>query len=150
MSLNQDTCIHSVCQSRNKSQRCKHDDPCDKTCLHEWKTSLYRNRIVHPWPQRYQTVSDSESGRVQLQFAYKGFDGELWSIQKPTTFLSLFKAMPAIASVTPGFYHIQFGLAFSAANLPTPLPLYLTHNGEGKQLTLEHPTGQLNQEVLND
>lgn len=55
--------------------------------------------------------------------------------------------MPAIASVTPGFYHIQFGLAFSAANLPTPLPLYLTHNGEGKQLTLEHPTGQLNQEV---
>jgi hypothetical protein len=55
--------------------------------------------------------------------------------------------MPAIASVTPGFYHLQFGLAFSGADIPPPKPLYLTHNGEGKQLTLEHSNGQLNQEV---
>jgi hypothetical protein len=55
--------------------------------------------------------------------------------------------MPATASIIPGFYNLEFGQAFSGANIPTPKPLYLTHNGEGKQLTVEHPTGQINQEV---
>ena len=63
-------------------------------------------------------------------------------------FYYLSKAMPASTpSVIPGFYHLQFGLAFSSANLPRPDPLYLTSNGEEKQLTLERPTGQPNQEV---
>jgi len=46
--------------------------------------------------------------------------------------------MPAII---PGSYLIKFGLEFidseSNSNLPPPKPLYLTNNGEGKQLTVE-------------
>ena len=52
--------------------------------------------------------------------------------------------------VLPGIYHIQFGLEILAeANLSPPMPLYLTSNGEGKQLTIEHPlaTGKDKQEV---
>ena len=50
--------------------------------------------------------------------------------------------------IIPGFYLIEYGLEFSAeANLPPPKPLYLTNNGEGKQLTVEEPTHGLNQEV---
>ena len=55
------------------------------------------------------------------------------------------QTMPA--TIIPGFYQLQFGLEFPNANAPNPKPLYLTNNGEGKQLTVEHPTGQLNQEV---
>ena len=58
--------------------------------------------------------------------------------------------MPATNSkIIPGFYNLQFGLVYPDANFksPTPKPLYLTNHGEGKQLTVEHPTGHLNQEV---
>ena len=49
-------------------------------------------------------------------------------------------------AVIPGTYNIAFGIEYSAG-APTPKPLYLTRNGEGKQLTVEHPTGSLNQAV---
>jgi hypothetical protein len=55
------------------------------------------------------------------------------------------------ASITPGYYRFEFGLAFpeSNAGVPPPKPLYLTSSGEGKQLTIEpHDTsGKLLQEV---
>ena len=51
--------------------------------------------------------------------------------------------------ITPGTYIIEYGIEYSkgANSAPTPSPLYLTSNGEGKQLTVEHPTGALTQEV---
>ena len=50
-------------------------------------------------------------------------------------------------SIVPGVYNLQLRFDFSAqANLP-PKPMYLTDNGEGKQLTVENPTGRQNQEV---
>ena len=53
------------------------------------------------------------------------------------------------ATIVPGFYNLQFGLVYPNSNAPTPKPLYLTNNGEGKQLTVEEQTAsnQLNQEV---
>ena len=53
------------------------------------------------------------------------------------------------ATIVLGVYHLQFGLEFSEsnANIPPPKPLHLTSNGEGKQLTVEKPTGQLDQEI---
>ena len=57
-------------------------------------------------------------------------------------------------SPLPGLYHIELEQVSIdiQSNQPkeiSPLskPLYLTSNGEGKQLTLEHPTGHKNQEV---
>ena len=125
----------------------QHDDPT------EWKASLYRNRTFHSWPQRYQGgVGVSKNGRVQSQFAYKGFEGKLWPIQnlKSTTFISLTWLSKSMPPVINGFYRLQFGLAFPPnSNLPKPKPLYLTNNGEGKQLTVEEQTdsNQHNQEV---
>ena len=70
------------------------------------------------------------------------------SIQKSTTFLSLNRAKEMPAIITPGFYNIQFGQVYSGeSNAPMPEPLYLTNNGEGKQLTVKTPTGELGQEV---
>ena len=59
------------------------------------------------------------------------------------------------APLIPGFYNLQFGLAFPGVDgaepnvkLPTPDPLYLTRSGDGKQLTLEKKiSGNINQEV---
>ena len=48
-------------------------------------------------------------------------------------------------SVIPGIYNIE--LSTQQPGAPTPEPLYLTNNGEGHQLTVERPTGALNQEV---
>ena len=81
-------------------------------------------------------------------FAYKGFEEELWSIQKSTTFLSLTilsKAMSADNIPVGEDFLFQFGIDFPNANLPNPGPWYLTSHGEGKQLTIEHQN--INQQV---
>ena len=53
------------------------------------------------------------------------------------------------ATIVPGTYLLQYGLVFpeSNPNVPTPKPLYLTNNREGKQLTVEYATSQPNQQV---
>ena len=79
---------------------------------------------------------------VQPQFAYKGLKGRAWLIQKPTKFLSLTslsKEMP----VTPGTYIIGYGKQPHDVEKPH----ILTSNGEGKQLTVEPITDELNQQV---
>ena len=90
----------------------------------------------------------AESRTVQPQFTYKGFEEELWSVQKSTTFLSstiLSKAMPANAPAG-GTYLLQFGLDF---NSPNPGPRYLTSHGEGKQLTIEGKSSNQHDQEVN-
>ena len=89
----------------------------------------------------------AESRTVQLQFTYKRFEEEPWSIQKSPTFLSLTRLSKAMPAPTGGTYLLQFGLDFSNANLPNPGRSYLTSHGEGKQLTIEHITNDHSQEV---
>ena len=56
------------------------------------------------------------------------------------------QTMSTPSYVAPGTYHIQLSL-LTIQPVPGPKPYYLTSNGEGNQLTLEHPTGHANQEV---
>ena len=85
----------------------------------------------------------SKNGRVvQPQFAYKGLKGRAWLIQKLLSLTSLSKEMPT--PITPGTYIIGFGEEFKDA---MEKPYILTNNGEGKQLTVEPLSGELNQQV---
>ena len=87
------------------------------------------------------TQAASRSPELVPQFAYKGFEEELWSIQKSTTFLSLTilsKSMSASNVPVGEDYVFQFGPDFS---------LYLTGNGEGNQLTVVRQGQNKNEQV---
>ena len=89
------------------------------------------------------TQAASRSPQPVPQFAYKGFEEELWSIQKSTTFLSLTilsKSMSASNIPVGEDYVFQF--AIEPSN-----PLYMTGNGEGNQLTVEKPGKNKNVQV---
>ena len=88
-----------------------------------------------------------ESRTVQPRFAYKELE-DLWSVQKSTTFLSLTrpsKTMPVDILPASGIYLLEFHEEF--LKLPDPGPWYLTSNGEGQQLFIDHRSNLHNQEV---